>query len=106
MGGDPRGGPFSPPLETGQKISQKHPIEPKQKISLLILKQQKNLFFSDSHLKTKIENFSKKFIANLQGKIKRMKKTFFKVPENQTKIFSVKNFLRIFGKMSKKFLPS
>ena len=104
MGGDPRGGPLFPPTEKGQKTSRKTPCEPKQKTFLQILNQQKNSFFSDSFLRTKIENFNKKFNAIFHRKSKRMEKTFFQVPKIETKIFSEKNFFRILKKNSKKVL--
>ena len=103
-GGDPRGGPLFPPMEKGQKTSRKTPCEPKQKIFLQSLSQQKNSFFSDSFLRTKIENFNKKFNVIFHRKSKRMEKTFFQVPKIETKIFSEKNFFRILKKNSKKVL--
>ena len=92
MGGTPEGAPSFLLWRRVKKTSRKTQYEPKQKIFLQSLNQQKISFFSDSILRTKIKKFNKKFNANFQRKTKRMQKISLQVPKIETKnFFSEKN---------------
>ena len=99
IGGDPREGPLSPPMEKGQKNSRKSQREFKQKIFLQSHVQQKISFFSEPILRTKIKKFSKKFNAFFQRQPKRMQKIFPQVSKNETKNFAEKIFFGFSRKM-------